>query len=327
MISRIELERWQVAVYAVAIAAGCAVGWSVPSVGPGMERALWPVLAALLYVTFVQVPLDHLAEAARDRRFLGALLVTNFLIVPGLVWLLARGVAGNPPLLLGVYLVLLVPCTDWYVSFTLLGGGDARRATASTPVLLLAQMVALPVYLWLFLGREFTGLVRAGAFVEAFGGLIMTPLLLAVATEWGAHRVTWVARWRTASAWWPVPLLAVTVFLIAGAQVRAVAAAAGGLGAVTLIFVAYAAVIPWVARWVGRSYRLEVVAQRTLVFSAGTRNSFVVLPLALALPAEWRLAAAVIVLQSLVELVAMIIYLWWVPARLLPAEVPASVRR
>jgi hypothetical protein len=29
-----------------------------------MERALWYVLAALLYVTFAQVPLDHLAEAA-----------------------------------------------------------------------------------------------------------------------------------------------------------------------------------------------------------------------------------------------------------------------
>lgn len=320
MISRLQLERWQVAVYAVAVAGGCALGWFVPAAGPVMERALWPVLATLLYVTFVQVPLDHLADAVRDRRFLAALLATNFVIVPALVWALARVLPGNAALVLGVYLVLLVPCTDWYVSFTLLGGGDARRATASTPVLLLTQMVALPVYLWVFMGREFTGLVRAGAFVEAFLGLIVAPFLLALVTEWMAHRLPVVARWREASAWWPVPVLAVVVFLIAGAQVRVVADTAGQLGAATAVFVVYAGIIPFVARWVGRAYRLDVVAQRTLVFSAGTRNSFVVLPFALALPAEWRLAVAVIVLQSLIELVAMVVYLWWVPMRLLPGR-------
>ena len=45
----------------------------------------------------------------------------------------------------------------------------------------------------------------------------------------------------------------------------------------------------------------------------GTRNSFVVLPLALSLPAGWELAALVIVLQSLVELFGMLFYLWWLP--------------
>lgn len=52
---------------------------------------------------------------------------------------------------------------------------------------------------------------------------------------------------------------------------------------------------------------------RVLAFSFGTRNSFVVLPLALALPAGWELAALVIVLQSLVELLGMAVYLVLVP--------------
>lgn len=41
----------------------------------------------------------------------------------------------------------------------------------------------------------------------------------------------------------------------------------------------------------------------------GTRNSFVVLPFVIALPAGWKPAAAVIVAQSLVELFGMMIYL------------------
>lgn len=50
---------------------------------------------------------------------------------------------------------------------------------------------------------------------------------------------------------------------------------------------------------------------RTLAFSLGSRNSFIVLPFALSLPAEWK--AAAIVMQSLVELFGMIFYLWFVP--------------
>ena len=48
----------------------------------------------------------------------------------------------------------------------------------------------------------------------------------------------------------------------------------------------------------------------------GTRNSFVVLPLALTLPSGWEVAAMVIVAQSLVELVGMVAYVWLVPTHL-----------
>jgi len=52
---------------------------------------------------------------------------------------------------------------------------------------------------------------------------------------------------------------------------------------------------------------------RTLAFSLGTRNSFVVLPFALALPPGWELAAVLVVLQSLVELLGMVWCLWVLP--------------
>jgi ACR3 family arsenite transporter len=326
MVTRLQWERWQVVVYAAAIAVGCGVGLMSPQTAPWLERALWWVLAALLYVTFAQVPLVELSRVARDGRFFAALLTTNFLIVPALVWVLVRALPDNPALVLGVYLVLLVPCTDWFVSFTLLGKGDARRAIASTPILLLTQMIALPLYLWLFLGGELTALVRAGAFVEAFFGLIVAPLLLAAMTEWSARRWGFAAQWLATTAWLPVPLLAATIFLIAGAQVRATLGEGALLGAASLVFVAYAAVVPFVARWVGDRFRLDTLAQRTLIFSAGTRNSFVVLPFALALPTEWRLVVAVIVLQSLIELVAMIFYLWWIPQRLVRGEPQPETR-
>ncbi len=46
------------------------------------------------------------------------------------------------------------------------------------------------------------------------------------------------------------------------------------------------------------------------------------LPIALALPPGLELAVVVVVFQSLVELVGMALYLWWVPRHLFPARAP-----
>ncbi|MGB7363451.1 MAG: arsenic resistance protein, partial [Rhodococcus sp. (in: high G+C Gram-positive bacteria)] len=64
-----------------------------------------------------------------------------------------------------------------------------------------------------------------------------------------------------------------------------------------------------------------VPATRALVFSGATRNSLVVLPLALALPPALSLAAVVVVTQTLVELIGMVLYVRYVP-RLVPDAVP-----
>mgnify|MGYP003350326503 CR=1 FL=1 len=61
-------------------------------------------------------------------------------------------------------------------------------------------------------------------------------------------------------------------------------------------------------------------AARATVFSGATRNSLVVLPLALALPAPLGLASTVVVAQTLVEVVGMIVLVLVVP-RLVPAAV------
>jgi ACR3 family arsenite transporter len=42
------------------------------------------------------------------------------------------------------------------------------------------------------------------------------------------------------------------------------------------------------------------------------------LPLALALPTGYELTAVVIVFQSIIELIGMMVFLWWVPKRLFP---------
>ncbi|MFW5453391.1 arsenic resistance protein [Thioalkalivibrio sulfidiphilus] len=317
--SRESLERHQVWLYLAVISLGLALGLQFPALAGLPDWVLWPVLGLLLFATFTQVPMEHLGRAFVDARFTRTLLIANFVLVPALVWLLVQFLPDDPVIRLAVAAVLLVPCTDWFISFTHLGRGDTARAIAASPLLLFAQILLLPLYLVvLFDGEVFADGLETGRLVGVFVGLIIVPLVLAAVLEhWAAGRAergAIIAR----LGWLPVPLLALVVFLIAASQVQVVVQWFPAMGTVTAVFVAYLVITALAGRWLARRAGLGIPASRTLVFSLGTRNSFVVLPLALALPAGWEAAVVVIVLQSLVELLGMALYLRWVPARLLP---------
>ena len=313
--NRLTLERNQIWIYLSAIIAGLWLGDRWPALAQGFGLSLWPVLVILLYATFVQIPLLHLRAAFRNHRFAAAMLIGNFVALPVLVWALVQWLPIDPVLRLGVLLVLLVPCTDWFITFTQLGGGNVALATATTPLNLLMQLLLLPLYLWLYLGGEHA--VPLGIH-ESWPALlvVVVPLIAAAVTERWIRSAPQHETLREQLAWLPVPLLALVVFLIAGAQASVVREALGLIPDIVPVFVAFALTSALLAKALACAMQLPADQGRTLAFSMGTRNSFVVLPFALALPAGLEVAAVVIVVQSLVELVAMVFYLWWVPRRL-----------
>lgn len=316
--SRDALERHQVWVYLAAIIIGLALGSAAPALAPALEALLWPALAVLLYTTFTQVPLAQLPAAFRDVRFVSAALIGNFAVLPVLIWGVLLLMPDDPAIRLGLLLVLLVPCTDWFITFAHQAGGDLRRAIAITPTLLVAQMVLLPLYLWLFMGAEFMEIVSAGRMAMVFGIVIVLPLVAAFFTERWAMRSPARAAMVGKLGWFPVPLLAVVLFLIAASQVEAVLESLPLLGDILAACVAFLIGAAICGLAIGRAFGLPIAQARTLVFSVATRNSFIVLPFALALPAAWEMTAIVIVFQSLIELFGMLVFLWLVPRKLLP---------
>jgi len=313
-VTREQLEQKQIWVYGVALSLGVGMGLWRPTLGESVEFLISPVLAIMLYGMFAQIPFLRLREAFANRRFTAALLTINFIIVPLLVWLLSRLLPQQPPLLLGVYLVLLTPCIDYVIVFTHLGRGDARLVLASTPLLLLAQMLLLPVYLWLFMGEQAAHFMSAGPFLEAFLMLIAAPLGMALATEFWAKRQRSGEVWLGATGWLPVPFMALTLFLVVASQIGRIEQYLPVVIQAVPIYVAYVLIVPFLARLTACAFRLDIQAGRGLIFSASTRNSLVVLPLALALPDPWVVVPAVIVTQTLVELVSEVFYVRLVPS-------------
>lgn len=315
---RETLERQQVWVYLAAIILGLALGSVAPALAPTLELLLWPALAILLYVTFTQVRLDQLPAAFKDARFVSAALIGNFVVLPVLVWGVLMLVPDEPAIQLGLLLVLLVPCTDWFLTFAHQAGGDLRRAIAITPALLVAQMVLLPLYLWLFMGSDFMEIASAGRMATVFAVIIVLPLVMAWLTErWAGDRAPRAALIEKLG-WFPVPLLAFVLFLIAASQVEAVLDSLPLMGDILIACIAFLIGAAICGLLIGKAFKLPIPQARTLLFSLATRNSFVVLPFALALPAAWQMAAIVIVFQSLIELFGMLAFLWLVPRKLLP---------
>ena len=175
----------------------------------------------------------------------------------------------------------------------------------------------LPLHLWLFVGAEFVGSVEFGHFVEALVLIIALPLVAAALTQLAAAR-TRIGR--TAEEVVMGAMVPLTVLV--ASQVAGVSARLGSLLLAVPVFVLFAAVMVAVGMLAGRVAGLDVPGRRAVVFSGATRNSLVVLPLVLALSAAFDLAPLVVATQTLIELVAMVIFVRLVP-RLVSVPTPA----
>lgn len=323
---REALESKQIQIYFCGVAAAVLLASFVPGT-EALEGLITSALALMLYATFLQVPIADLRRSFAPDRFLAALLLANFVAIPLLVAAAVRFLPADadPLLKLGVLLVLLTPCIDYVVTFAHLGRADARRLLAATPILLAAQMLLLPLYLGLFLGDSATRLVKAGPFLHAFAWLILVPSILAALTQVWAARSPVGQRTFAALGLAPVPATAIVLFVVAAAIVPRLDAATDAALRVLPIYAGFAVVAPVAGWWIARAMKLDLPARRAVAFSSATRNSLVVLPLALAVPGAIPLLPAVIVTQTLVELLSEPIYvrvLGGLPSR--PAEPQAD---
>ncbi|RDZ39628.1 arsenic resistance protein [Haloferax sp. Atlit-16N] len=317
-LSKQWIQHNQVGVYAVAVLIAIGVGLGLPGTSSILEPLINPVLAVLLYVTFLEIPFVRIRRAFRNSRFMAAALGMNFVVVPVVVFGLTRFLPQKPVLLVGAFMVLLTPCIDYVITFTDLAGGDAEQITAATPALMLVQLLLLPLYLWLFMGQQVAEFIEAGPFIEAFVVIIALPLALAWATELWADRSDRGEAWQDTMGWLPVPMMGVTLFVVIASQLPRVQDSIGQIAAVVPVYVAFLVIMPLLGRLAAGLLGMDVGESRALVFTSVTRNSLVILPLALALPSGYALAPAVVVTQTLVELTGMVILTRVVPGWLLP---------
>ncbi|ELZ38350.1 sodium symporter [Halorubrum saccharovorum DSM 1137] len=188
------VEKYQSALVLAAIAVGLAVG-QIDGVPPVADRLIVPFLMVILFAAFVGIPLSRLREAFGNRRVAGSSLLVNFVWSPLLaVGLGALFLRDQPALWVGLVMLLVTPCTDWYLVFTDVADGDVPLATSVLPYNLVLQLVLLPVYLYAFAGTLVD--LPLALLAESVLLVLVVPLLFGGVVRWWLTRTKGAAWFR-----------------------------------------------------------------------------------------------------------------------------------
>ena len=102
----------------LAVMIGIGIG-QVELIRANAESFILPILVAMLYITFLQIPIEDISNAFKNIKFTYTSVMINFVWTPILAWLLAMVFLGdNPALYIGFIMNKVTPSTNWYLKLT-----------------------------------------------------------------------------------------------------------------------------------------------------------------------------------------------------------------
>ena len=150
------------------------------------EYLIMPSLMVMLFLVFIQIPIKNITESFKNIKFTLTSICINFIWTPILVFILGRiFLNNNPDLLIGFVMLMVTPCTDWYLIFTGIAKGNVALGASILPLNLILQLILLPVYVFL-IGRSSVQMdvlnllngVIVSLIIPLFGALIYRKLAI-----------------------------------------------------------------------------------------------------------------------------------------------------
>jgi len=317
-------EKIQSFIIIAAVFVGLALGhYSV--IAQSAASFIVPLLMLMLTGIFLHIPLQNLKKAFQSRRVAIASLVINFAWTPLFAWLLGwLFLSEEPALWVGFLMLMVTPCTDWYLVFTGISKGNLPLSTALLPVNLVLQLLLLPVYLFVLAGAVFP--LNLALIAESIGLVLLLPFFAANVLR---H---FIIRYR--SDYWlkqrMLPLVQTAQIVFLALAIVAVLASEGQtiiqrqqlllhlLLPVLIFFGSNLALAFIVSKWLKSSYNNFVSLSYTIL----ARNSPIALAIAIAAFPGEPLVALALVIGPLIELPALAlisqVLLWIKRSQLFP---------
>ena len=154
--------------------AGILAGTALPVVGRRAGAFIEPFLMLMLFFVFLSVDMRKIRSSFKDKRFAIAALIINFGWTPVFAFLLAKiFLSQSVDLQIGFIMLMVTPCTDWYLIFTGLAKGNVALGSSILPLNLVAQIALLPLYLSLFMGEAVS--FTAGVIIQSIALVLIIP--------------------------------------------------------------------------------------------------------------------------------------------------------
>jgi ACR3 family arsenite transporter len=272
----------------------------------------WLVQVGLFAVVFsimAFVEIKGVGQAFRKTKSTALAITTNFVLVPLFAWTLGWLLLHNhPDLWAGVILYTLTPCIGWYLIFIDLAKGNLDWGLAMLPIDITLQILLLPLYLWLLIGKvipiEPTVLIRSVAIflLLPFAAAYVVRTLL---TRWRGRDFTYGAYKHVIGEvkLWALVIVVTAIFAtqhsLEGADVSNIALI---IATITLFFIG----LFTIALTVGRVFKLDYPDTAAMVFEVSARNSESVIGIAAVAFAGHPLVIVAILIGPVVELPVLI---------------------
>lgn len=267
-----------------------------------------PVLMWMLTLVFLQIPMRGFTDAFRHRDITIASLLINFVWTPLFAWTLGWLFFGEQPALwIGFLMLMVTPCTDWYLVFTGLARGNLPLSTALLPINLILQLSLLPIYILLLAGAVIP--VQWSTLLESVLVVLLVPF--AVANVLRSVLIRWRGEpWLTQKL---IPRLQPVQLLLIALAIAAMFASEGNAILQRPGMLLYL-LPPLLLFWSGNLFLALVIGKllhssyadfASLSFTTLARNSPIALTIALVAFPEEPLVALTLALGPLIELPAL----------------------
>ena len=134
-------------------------------VGIFLQRLIGKALPGLIYLTeigvffvilavMLPVEIKDVEKAFKKVKPTIIALLVNFILIPAFSWIMGWLILKNyPDFWIGAILYTLTPCIGWYLIFTDIAKGDVAWGISLLPWNIILQVVLMPFYLYILVGR------------------------------------------------------------------------------------------------------------------------------------------------------------------------------
>nr|AWI66894.1 bile acid:sodium symporter [Piromyces sp.] len=172
------VEKLQPVIIIAAALFGLLLGYITPF-GEISEHFVEPFLMVLLFFVFLSVEEKKFKQSFLNVKFTVTSLIINFIWTPIFAYGLGKLFFYHTvDMQIGLLMLMVTPCTDWYLVFTALAKGDVELGASILPLNLLLQILLLPLYLLIFFGGKSD--ITGGTVILSVLFVLIIPFALAL---------------------------------------------------------------------------------------------------------------------------------------------------
>ncbi len=171
------VNKFQTLIILLSVAIGIVIG-QVSFFALNSEYFILPFLVIMLYSVFIQIPLSDIKNSLKNLKFTFTAISINFIWTPIFAWLLGYIFLRNSPeIWIGFLMLMVTPCTDWYLIFTGIAKGNVALGSSILPTNFILQILLLPLYLFV-LGKSVVD-IDVMSLLKGMIYVLILPLVLA----------------------------------------------------------------------------------------------------------------------------------------------------